>query len=100
VTKSSTASNGGVQSAAEQLAGAIRALPADTSEGTLTALCRIAVDLVDGAEYAAVETARGHEFATVAATDPVCEHVDRLQHTHASGPTMQALFDGGTVVCS
>jgi transcriptional regulator with GAF, ATPase, and Fis domain len=60
---------------------------------TLDAICRLAVDVVDGAEHAAITLVRGARFSTVATSSDVPPQVDKLQYTTRQGPCIDAIIE-------
>ena len=63
----------------------------DTRSDVLTALGRIAIDRVPGAEWASVSEGRQGRFSTVAATDDAARRVDELQYELRTGPCVDAM---------
>ncbi|WP_375499098.1 GAF and ANTAR domain-containing protein [uncultured Jatrophihabitans sp.] len=59
----------------------------------LDQLCAIAVERVDGAEWAGVSEGHRGTFHTVAATGDVVREVDAVQYALASGPCVDAMAD-------
>jgi transcriptional regulator with GAF, ATPase, and Fis domain len=77
---------------AQQFAGVARVLQsAATTQGTLDTICQLAVDLVDGAEHAAVTLVRGNRFTTVAASSEIPQLIDYIQHEAREGPCLDAI---------
>jgi transcriptional regulator with GAF, ATPase, and Fis domain len=62
-----------------------------TPTSTLDTICRIAVDVVDAAEHAAVTLVRSARFTTVASSSEVPPRVDRLQYETQEGPCIDAI---------
>jgi transcriptional regulator with GAF, ATPase, and Fis domain len=84
---------------ADEFAELARALEAEVSvQATLDAMCRLAVDLIDPAEYAAVTIIRGGRFRTVSATGDTARLVDEIQYRTGEGPCLDAIRDEGTFV--
>ncbi len=57
------------------------------------ALCRSAVEFVDGCDHASLMLRRGGRTHTAAASDDVARHVDELERELDQGPCLDALDD-------
>jgi hypothetical protein len=64
-----------------------------TPTSTLDTICRLAVDVVDPAEHAAVTLVRSSRFTTVASSSDVPPRVDQLQYETREGPCIDALIE-------
>lgn len=63
-------------------------------QGTLDGIALAAVEVVDGAEYAAITmVVGGKHLQTVAATDQVARDVDQVQYDTQQGPCLDALYE-------
>ena len=60
------------------------------AEEALTALPKVAVDRVQGAQYAGITRGCHGRFATVGATDELVEQIDQIQYKLRSGPCVDA----------
>jgi len=67
-----------------------------TPTSTLDAICRLAVDVVDPAEHAAVSLVKSARFTTVASSSDLPPKVDRLQYETREGPCIDALMEDDT----
>jgi GAF domain-containing protein len=91
---------------AEDVAGVLERIAeslqqAPSPEETLGAITHAAVDVIDGAERAAVSLVIGRrDIETVAATDEVAEAIDRAQYETREGPCLDALYDDDFVLMS
>lgn len=71
---------------------------APTPHETLEVITRSALDVVDGAQHAAVTMVHGRkEIETVAATDDLVERIDQAQYETGQGPCLDALYDDALV---
>ena len=69
---------------------------ADTEPAAIhLALCRAAVDLVDGCDHASIMVAANGKFSTTAATDPVAAQVDAIEREVGEGPCVDAIVEEG-----
>lgn len=59
-------------------------------DGSLAAIARRAVDVIDGAEHAAISRGRPGRFETVGQTSDVPPRVDQIQYDLDSGPCVDA----------
>ncbi|WP_067975088.1 GAF and ANTAR domain-containing protein [Nocardiopsis trehalosi] len=86
--------SGGTEESARVLAEMARGLAeADSVEQTLEGITALAVREIDGAEYAGVMLVRkGGVITTEAATAPVVEQVDAVQHRLGQGPCLSAVW--------
>jgi hypothetical protein len=57
------------------------------------ALCRSAVELVDGADHVSLMVSRNGRVRTVAASDDLGRSIDRLEQTIGEGPCLDAIDD-------
>jgi hypothetical protein len=64
----------------------------DSGDAVLAALTRLAVEQVDGAEYAGITQGRGGRFTSAVPTDPLVEHVDKIQYELGSGPCVDSVL--------
>ena len=94
---------GQIAGLARELHGGPRRSP-DPDE-VLSAVTRAAISLIPGVDHAGVTLVRGNPRAdrvvalsSTAATGPVPETVDRLQHEHGQGPCFDAIRHSHTVV--
>jgi GAF domain-containing protein len=79
---------------AEDFAELAREVSKDgTPSSTLDTICRLAVDVVDAAEHAAVTVVRNSRFSTVASSSEVPQRVDRLQYETREGPCIDAIIE-------
>jgi transcriptional regulator with GAF, ATPase, and Fis domain len=77
---------------AESLADAARALEAaDSTQATLNTICRLAVDVIDGAEHAAITIVRKDRFVTIAATSDTPRVIDKIQYETSEGPCLDTI---------
>ena len=72
------------------LAGQIRTQQG-VSTDSLDRLVKAAASHVDGCTWASISD---HRARTLACTDPIAAHADRLQHELGEGPCWQAALDG------
>jgi GAF domain-containing protein len=82
---------------AEEFAELTREVSKDgTPTSTLDTICRLAVDVVESAEHAAITLVRSSRFTTVATSSDVPLKVDRLQYETQEGPCVDAIVDAET----
>ena len=74
----------------ERIASHIRA------EDALAAVTQVAVDIVDGADFASMTRDRGDHYQTLGPTEATATEADRLQYDLDSGPCVWASSKGGT----
>jgi transcriptional regulator with GAF, ATPase, and Fis domain len=67
-------------------------------EDVLDRLVRAACTAIPGVDYAGVSIGRHNGINTVAASDPVAEHLDRLQYALDQGPGLDAIRSHTAVV--
>ena len=67
--------------------------PADT----LRAVVDLAVETIDGCDFASIFVVDGNTVATPVGTDSVAAGVDVVQHQAGEGPGLDAINQGGTV---
>lgn len=83
---------GGARELADVMAGAARALQAEEGpQRTLQKFTELAVEGVEGCDYAGVSMVSGDEITTPAATDDVPVDVDRIQYETGQGPCLDAI---------
>lgn len=71
-------------------------LSAATVQDTLDQVVSLAVDTIEGCDFAGIFVARGHTVTTPVCTDPLVIQADELQHRLDQGPCLDALA-GSTV---
>jgi GAF domain-containing protein/ANTAR domain-containing protein len=64
---------------------------AATTQATLDTVCRLAVDVIDGAEHAAITVVRDGDFSTVAASSDIPRVIDRIQYETGEGPCLDCI---------
>ncbi len=72
----------------------------DAQEGvqsTLLAICRLSVELIDGADHAGVTIVRAGQFSTPASTSELPGLVDRTQYSTNEGPCVDAIRNSEVV---
>lgn len=72
----------------------------DALEEVLDRLVRAACTAIPGVDFAGVSVTGPDGIATMAASDPVVEDLDRLQYSLAEGPSLDAIRDRTPVVVS
>ena len=65
----------------------------ESFDSVYDALCRSAVELVDGCDHASLMVRRHGRAQTVAASDEVAKHIDALETELGEGPCLDALDD-------
>lgn len=71
-----------------------RGRDAANGEGVFGALVHLALEMVDGAEYAGITIGRAAgDFETVAASSPLVHSCDRIQYELRSGPCVDAVLE-------
>jgi hypothetical protein len=65
----------------------------DDFDGVYDAIVRTAPLLVDGCDHASLMLRRGTTFMTVAASDDIARHIDRLEKELGEGPCLDAIED-------
>ena len=70
---------------------------AGSLEGTLQATVDLAVDSIDGCDYAGIFVIDGDVISTPAHSDPFVIEVDVLQHQAGEGPCLDVIAGAGTV---
>jgi hypothetical protein len=70
---------------------------AGSAVDTLQAVVDLAVETIDGCDFASIFVVKGDEVTTPAGTDPVVAEVDVAQHQAGEGPGPDAIAQGGTV---
>jgi GAF domain-containing protein len=84
---------------AEEFAEVSRALQAeDDVQHTLKAICRLAVELMPGADHAGITHVRQGRFSTPASSSEVARIVDRAQYETNEGPCVDAVRAAEEVV--
>jgi transcriptional regulator with GAF, ATPase, and Fis domain len=84
---------------AEDFAEVSRALQAqDDVPHTLDAICRLAVELVPGADHAGITHVRQGRFTTPAASSDVARIVDRAQYETGQGPCVATIREAEEIV--
>ena len=79
---------------AEQFAEVARALIAEGDvEHTLQKIVDLAVETIDGCDYAGISILRGGKGATPVATDQVVRSLDAIQYETGQGPCLDAIRD-------
>jgi len=82
----------------EGFAASARALfSAGSVTDTLQRLVELAVETIEGCDFAGVFVVDGDVVTTPAHTDPVVIDVDSLQHRHGQGPCLDAIADGAVL---
>ena len=95
---------GQIAGLARELHGGARRSPA--AGEVLRTVTRAAISLISGADHAGVTLVRGNprtprvELSSTAATGPIPETIDRLQHEHGQGPCFAAIRRNHTVLVS
>jgi hypothetical protein len=90
----------------EQLQAAIAALatnfPLDSGDvqAALASVTAAAVDLIDGVDSADILLIREGSFDSRAATSPVVEELDAVQHRFQQGPCLQAAVADSVIRCT
>ena len=83
---------------AEEFAEVSRALQAqDDVQQTLNAICRLSVELVEGADHAGITHVRHGRFFTPASSSEVARIVDRAQYEANEGPCVSAIREAEEV---
>lgn len=97
----------GIRGQIARLARVLHGAPrrTQTPEAVLGEVTTAATELIPGVAHAGVTLVRGNprdggrvELESTAATGPVPETVDRLQHEHGQGPCFAAVRDSNTVL--
>lgn len=70
---------------------------AGSAADTLQAVVDLAVETIDGCDFASVFVLAGDEVTIPAGTDPVVAEVDVAQHRVGEGPGLDAITLGGTI---
>lgn len=79
-------------SVAETFAEVARLLLAEEGvERTLTKVCELAVETIDGCDHAGVSLIEGRRVSTVGASDEVPQRVDAIQYETDQGPCLDAI---------
>lgn len=78
--------------AAEDFADIAQVLFAsDDVDTTLTRICRLAVQHIDGCDHAGISVIEHRQIMTKGATDDVAPRVDRIQYDTGEGPCLDAI---------
>ncbi len=64
---------------------------------TLNLVVELAVDTIDGCDFAGIFLLDGDAVTTPAHTDPIVIEVDALQNRHQQGPCLDVIAHGGTL---
>ena len=70
---------------------------AGSAADTLQAVVNLAVETIDGCDFASIFVLHGDQVTTPAGTDPVVAEVDVAQHQAGEGPGLDAITHEGTV---
>jgi len=70
---------------------------AGSAVDTLKAVVDLAVETIDGCDYASIFVLKGDEVTTPGGTNPIVAEVDVAQHRAGEGPGLDAIAHGGTV---
>ena len=70
---------------------------AGSAADTLRAVVDLAVETIEGCDFASIFVVDGDQVTTSAGTDPVAAEVDVAQHHAGEGPGLDAITQGGTV---
>jgi hypothetical protein len=62
---------------------------------TLRAVVGLAVETIEGCEFAGIFVQEDGRVSTPVCTDPIVVRVDALQHLHGEGPCLDAVLKGG-----
>jgi hypothetical protein len=65
-----------------------------TVQDTLDQVVSLAVDTIEGCDFAGIFVLRGHAVTTPVSTDPLVIEADDLQHRLNQGPCLDALAEG------
>ena len=77
---------------------AVRALfSAGSVDDTLQRVVDLAVEVIEGCDFAGIFLVEGDAVTTPVHTDPVVIEVDALQHRLREGPCLDAVTDGGVL---
>lgn len=74
----------------------------ESYESVYDAVCRSAVEMVDGCDHASVMLRRNGRTRTVAASDEVARRIDELEHEIGEGPCLDAIDESepDTHICT
>lgn len=75
-----------------------RVLATTSTDGALGAITAVAVEAIPGAAYASITRRRDSGFQTLGATHPDAVTNDHKQYETRSGPCLDAVVDGATMV--
>ena len=87
------AATGGLSRVAERFRDIGDHLRTATHRDPLHAVAGMAVELIDGAEWASVTRLADGEFSTVALTDERASEADAIQYSVGSGPCIDAILE-------
>ncbi|HVF75567.1 MAG TPA: GAF and ANTAR domain-containing protein [Acidimicrobiales bacterium] len=84
---------------AETLAEVARSLQAEEGvQATLTRICELAVQTIDGCDHAGVSLIQGRTISTPAASDETPVAVDAIQYEANEGPCLMSIREHDTVL--
>jgi hypothetical protein len=66
----------------------------ESYESVHDALCRSAVELIEGCDHASLMLRRNGRIETVAATDDTARYIDQIERTVGEGPCLDVMEDG------
>ncbi len=74
-----------------------RPIPHNSSPDTLQRVVDLAVEMIEGCDFAGIFLLDGDVVTTPVHTDPVVIEVDALQHRFGEGPCLDAITNGGAL---